>query len=351
MVTHNSSNNFGDNVYESSQTIVAQTYDTYLPAMPVTYCNSVNNAISDQQLMMPNTISPNQQPNVSSPNHNQRYQQPNVPSSDYDANYSNAISNYSNNVTTSPDQQTNVSSPNLNQRYQQHNVASPNQPNQQQYDAINNVTISSGRQPMSSNNVTTSSDQQTNVSSSNHNQQYKQHNVASPNHQQQYDTNYQQYISNYSNYGNNATISPGRQPIMSNNNATTSLDQRTNVSSPNLNQQYQQHNVASPNHRQQYDANHQQYIHQTAISDNTDSFIFGLNHHHNYQQPSDNNHHNSNNTNHNNNQESSSNNDSPSPSLNITINSPQTNLFIISTNSGIQQVLSFLNNPSSRSQR
>ncbi|CAB5389664.1 unnamed protein product [Rhizophagus irregularis] len=285
MVTHNSSNNFGDNIYESnSQTTVAQTYDTYMPVMPVTYCNNVNNVNSDQQLMMSKTISPNQQTNVSSPNHNQRYQQ--------------------------------------------HNVALLNQ---QQYDAINNVTISPGRQPiMSNNNVTISPDQQTNVSSPNHNQRYQQHNVASLN-QQQYDAI------------NNVTISPGRQSTISNNNVTISPDQQ-----PIPNQQYQQHNVVSPNHQQQYE---------TAISDNTDSFIPGLNHHHNYQQPSDN----SNNTNHNNNQQSSSNNDSPpqfsSPqsaifplSLNITINSPQTN-FIIIPNSDIQQVLSFLNNPSSRFQR
>ncbi|RGB37094.1 hypothetical protein C1646_666455 [Rhizophagus diaphanus] len=284
MVTHNSSNNFGDNIYESnSQTTVAPTYDTY---MPVTPCNNVNNVISDQQLMMSNTISPNQQTNVSSPNHNQRYQQ--------------------------------------------HNVASLNQ---QQYDAINNVTISPGRQPiMFNNDVTTSSDQQTNVSSPNHNQRYQQHNVASLTNQQQYDAI------------NNVTISPGRKSTMSNNDVTTSSDQQ-----PIPNQQYQQHNVVSPNHQQQYE---------TAISNNTDSFIPGLNHHHNYQQPSDNNHHNSNNTNHNNNQQSSSNNDSPSQffspqsimfplSLNITINSPQTN-FIIIPNSDIQQVLSFLNNPSSR---
>ncbi|CAB5210144.1 unnamed protein product [Rhizophagus irregularis] len=190
MVTHNSSNNFGDNIYESnSQTTVAQTYDTYMPVMPVTYCNDVNNVNSDQQLMMSNTISPNQQTNVSSPNHNQRYQQ--------------------------------------------HNVASLNQ---QQYDAINNVTISPGRQSTISNN--------------------------------------------------NVTISPDQQPIP--------------------NQQYQQHNVVSPNHQQQYE---------TAISDNTDSFIPGLNHHHNYQQPSDN----SNNTNHNNNQQSSSNNDSPRNSLHLNL--------------------------------
>ncbi|CAG8755180.1 7739_t:CDS:2, partial [Rhizophagus irregularis] len=216
-MAHNSSNNFGDNVYESnSQKTVAQTYDTYLPVMPVTYCDNVNNPISDQ---ISNTISPNQQPNqpnAASPNHNQQYD--------------NAISNYSDNVTNSPDQQPNVSSPN-------------------------------------------------------HNQQYHQH-----------------------------------------------------------------HSVASPNHQQQYDASYQQYIHQTAISNNTDSIIPGHNHH---QQPSDNNNH----DNHNNNQQSSSDNnyspqsDIPPLSLNITINSPQTNFIIIPNSDMIQQVLACLNNPSSGFQR
>ncbi|PKY54795.1 hypothetical protein RhiirA4_473800 [Rhizophagus irregularis] len=228
MVTHNSSNNFGDNVYESnSQKTVAQTYDTYLPIMPVTYCDNVNNAISDQQFMISNTISPNQQPNVSSPNH----QQPtSIHQQQYDANYTN-YANY---------QQCNNQQSPIYNYFSDNNIISP--------------------------------DQQPNAASPNHNQQYQQQ----PN-----------------------------QP---------------NVSSPNHNQQYHQHHsIASPNHQQQYDASYQQYIHQTAISNNTDSIIPGHNHH---QQPSDNNNH----DNHNNNQQSSSDNnyspqsDIPPLSLNITIN-------------------------------
>ncbi|RGB37084.1 hypothetical protein C1646_695669, partial [Rhizophagus diaphanus] len=171
------------------------------------------------------------------------------------------------------------------------------------------------------NNQQSTPDQQTNVASPNHNQQYQQHDIASPNSQQH--ANYQQ--------------SPGRQP-MSKNNVTTFSDQQSNVSSANSPNHNQQHNIASPNHQQQYDANYQ-YIHQP------DSH----NHHHNYQQSSDNNNHDPNNTNHNNNQPPLSNNDS-SPqfslpqsgiSLNITINSPQSN-FIIIPNMDIQQVLAFL---------
>ncbi|CAB4426684.1 unnamed protein product [Rhizophagus irregularis] len=158
MVTHNSSNNFGES---NSQTVA-----------------KVNNMISDQQLMS-NTISLDQQPNVyrqTIPNHQQQY----------DANYanyqqySNAISNYSNNVTISP-----------------------------------------GWQPMSNNNVTTSSDQQPNVSSPNspnHNQQYQQHNVASPNHQ--YDANYQQSSDN-NNQDSNNTNHNNNQPSSSNNDSSS----------------------------------------------------------------------------------------------------------------------------------
>uniref|UniRef100_U9THI8 Uncharacterized protein n=1 Tax=Rhizophagus irregularis (strain DAOM 181602 / DAOM 197198 / MUCL 43194) TaxID=747089 RepID=U9THI8_RHIID len=190
-MAHNSSNNFGDNVYESnSQKTVAQTYDTYLPVMPVTYCDNVNNPISDQ---ISNTISPNQQPNVSSPNHQQPtsiYQQ------QYDANYAN-YANY---------QQCNNQQSPIYNYFSDNNIIFPDQ----------------------------------------------QPNAASPNHNQQYDN----AISNYS---DNVTNSPDQQP---------------NVSSPNHNQQYHQHHsVASPNHQQQYDASYQQYIYQTAISNNTDSII------------------------------------------------------------------------------
>ncbi|CAG8731925.1 6161_t:CDS:2, partial [Rhizophagus irregularis] len=175
------------------------------------------------------------------------------------------------------------------------------------------------------NNDIISPDQQLNAASPNHNQQYQQPNVPSPNHQQQYDN----AISNYS---DNITNSPDKQP---------------NVSSPSHNQQYHQHSVASPNHQQQYDASYQQYIYQTAISNNTDSIIPGHNHH---QQPSNNNNPDSNNTNHNNNQQSSSA-DIPPLSLNITINSPQTNFIIIPSSDMIQQVLACLNNSSSGFQR
>ncbi|EXX79911.1 hypothetical protein RirG_001080 [Rhizophagus irregularis DAOM 197198w] len=176
MVTHNSSNNFDVNVYyeSNSQTTVSQTYDTY--------CNDVNNMISDQQLMS-NTISLDQQLNASSPNHHDA-------NDANDANYQQ----YNNQQTTIPDQP-NVASPNHNQQYQQHDIVSPNSDEcdtnyQQHNNAIsnysNNATISPGRQPTSDNNVTTSSDQQPTANSPNHNQQYQRHNVASPNHQQQY---------------------------------------------------------------------------------------------------------------------------------------------------------------------
>ncbi|RGB37091.1 hypothetical protein C1646_757340 [Rhizophagus diaphanus] len=256
MVAHNSSNNFGDNVYESNS-------------------------------MMSSTISPNQQP---TPNHNLQYQQPtsSIHQQQDDANYANYA--------------------NYNQQSSIYNYYS------------NNDIISPNQQP----------------NATNHNQQYQQQpNVPSPNYQQQYDN----AISNYS---DNVTNSPDQQP---------------NVSSPNHNQQYHQHHsVGLPsNNHQQYDASYQQYIHQTAISNNTaDSIIPGHNLH---QQPSDNNNRDSNNTNHNNNQQSSSDNnyspqsDIPPLSLNITINSPQTNLFIIPNSEMIQQVLACLNNPSSGFQR
>ncbi|PKY44083.1 hypothetical protein RhiirA4_458256 [Rhizophagus irregularis] len=213
----------------------------------------------------------------------------------------------------------NVSSPNHDQQYQQ-----PTSIRQQQYDAnyanynyANYQKCNNQQSSISnyySNNDIISPDQQLNAASPNHNQ-----------HQQQYDN----AISNYS---ENVTNSPDQQP---------------NVSSPNQNQQYHQHSVASPNHQQQYDASYQQYIYQTAISNNTDSIIPGHNHH---QQSSNNNNPDSNNTNHNNNQQSSSA-DIPPLSLNITINSPQTNFIIIPSSDMIQQVLACLNNPSSGFQR
>ncbi|GBB95621.1 hypothetical protein RclHR1_02580004 [Rhizophagus clarus] len=135
-----------------------------------------------------------------------------------------------------------------------------------------------------------------------------------------------------------------------------------NVASPNYNQQYQQPNVASPNHQQQYD----QHIQQPNYGDNdrqpTPNGDVTQQPNQQYQQSNDH-HNNTNNTtynnhpnvHHHNDQRSTSNNTSPplfSPqsnifpfSLNITINSPHTN-FIIIPNSDIQQVLSFLNNPS-----
>ncbi|CAB4391342.1 unnamed protein product [Rhizophagus irregularis] len=172
-----------------------------------------------------------------------------------------------------------------------------------------------------------------------------------------YESNSQATVSQTNDiYYNDVNNMISDQQLMSN---TISLDQKLNVSSPN-----------HQNHQQQYDANDANYannnqqsaisdqqpnvassnhLHQTAMSNNTDSIIPGHNHH---QQPSDNNNHDPNNTNYNNNQSSSNNGSSPqfsSPqsgiSLNITINSPQTN-FLIIPNMDIQQVLAFLNNPS-----
>ncbi|CAB4436457.1 unnamed protein product [Rhizophagus irregularis] len=185
-----------------------------------------------------------------------------------------------------------VSSPNHDQQYQQ-----PTSIRQQQYDAnyatitmltIKNVIINNPPF-LTTIAITTLSPPISNsmLHHLNHNQ-----------HQQQYDN------ANFLTYSENVTNSPDQQP---------------NVSSPNQNQQYHQHSVASPNHQQQYDASYQQYIYQTAISNNTDSIIPGHNHH---QQSSNNNNPDSNNTNHNNNQQSSSA-DIPPLSLNITINSPQ----------------------------
>jgi hypothetical protein len=131
------------------------------------------------------TLSPDQRPDVSSPNYHQHQ---------YDANYQQQpdISNY---VTISPDQRPNVSSP--NHRQQQPNIASPNR--QHQYDAnyqqqpdISNNTASGHNshhhhQPMSNivsnNNVTITPDSNhhdsTNVHYSN-NHQSSSDNVSLP---------------------------------------------------------------------------------------------------------------------------------------------------------------------------
>jgi hypothetical protein len=153
--------------------------------------------------------------------------------------------------------------------------------------------------------------------------------------------------SSPNNFSNPQTAYDTHMPVTYVNNAISDQQpiSQFNVSLPNNNQTYQQPNVVSPNH-------------------NTVNITPGHNHHHNYKQPvsstdnvtisTDNNHHDSNNIHHHNNQQPTS---SPlqffspqsnifPPSVNITINSPQTN-FIIMPNADIQQILACLNHPSS----
>ncbi|GES98144.1 hypothetical protein GLOIN_2v1764957 [Rhizophagus clarus] len=215
MNTHNSSpNNFGNNVY------VTQVCDAY---MPDTYRDNTNDAISDQRPKLNNNVtSPVQQPNVTSPNHNQQYQHPNFVSPNHNQQY----------------QQPNVASLNHNQQYQQPSVASSDQydANYQQYiqqpNYTNNViAISPDRQPMPNINVT----QQP---SPNHNQQY-----------QHYDPNSIHHHNDVQQPNNTDTTSSynhdhDHQQPMSNNNATS--DNNNHHDNHHNDQQSTSNNVSPP---------------------------------------------------------------------------------------------------------
>lgn len=189
MNTHNSSNNFGNNVH------VTQACDTY------TYFDNVNHAISDQQ------------PNAS-PHYNQQYLH-NVVSSNQQQQDDAFIQqqDYGNDVTISLDRQpmpninvTQQPSPNHNQQYQQSDVTSPN--HQQQYDALNSIHNHNYLQQPTISNINNT----VTTPSHNHNHQQPMFNTISNNNVTTDNSNHPDSNNNHHHHNNQQSTSSNASP-------------------------------------------------------------------------------------------------------------------------------------------